>query len=87
MLVLLLGGVWSPSCSNFALKKRAEDFANAYDFSDEVVFTVKRNFYVDDLLNSLRTSQDAIKMQRELSMMLLQGGFHLTKWVSTEKKC
>ena len=42
MLVHLFGGVWSPSCSNFALKKTAED--NANDFNDEVVFTVKGIF-------------------------------------------
>ena len=83
MLVHLFGGLWSPSCSKFALKKTAED--NAYDFNDEVVFTAKRNFYVNDL-KSLRTSQDAIKMQRELRMMLLQGGLHLTKWISNRKE-
>ena len=46
----------------------------------------KEFFFVDDLLKSLRTSQDAIKMQREFSIMLLQEGFHLKKWISNRKE-
>ena len=52
MLVHLFGATSSPSCANFSLRKTAED--NAEDFSAEAVNTVNRNFYVDDLLKSVK---------------------------------
>ena len=50
MTTHLFGGVWSPSCANYALRCTAEDFKDAYP--DEVRETVRRNFYVDDCLKS-----------------------------------
>ena len=58
-------------------KKTAKDSVS--DFNDGMVFAAKRNFYVDDLLKSLRTSQDTIKMQRELSMSCLTRRISLDK--------
>ena len=46
----LFGGVWSPSCANYTLKRTAEDCKD--EFNQEVVETVKNNFYVDDCLNA-----------------------------------
>ena len=50
-LVHLFGATSSPSCSNFALRKTADD--NASDFDTTVTDTVKRNFDVDDCLKSV----------------------------------
>ena len=44
MTVHLFGGVFSPSCANFALKRTASD--NKARFSPEAVETVECNFYV-----------------------------------------
>lgn len=49
--VHLFGGVSSPSCANFALKKTAKD--NKTCFDPETVCTVNRNIYVDDCLKSV----------------------------------
>lgn len=49
MTVHLFGGVWSPSCANFALRHTADD--NRNEFDDEVIRCVRRNFYVDDCLS------------------------------------
>lgn len=46
MLVHLFGATSSPSCSNFALRKTAAD--NESLFSEPVILSVRRNFYVDD---------------------------------------
>ena len=52
MEVHLFGATLSPSCSSFALKRTAED--NKDEFSENVVRTVKRNFYVNEIgLNRL----------------------------------
>ncbi|KAK3727376.1 hypothetical protein QZH41_006038 [Actinostola sp. cb2023] len=83
MLVHLFGGVSSPSCANFALKRTADD--NKANFDTEAVETVKRNFYVDDCLKSVDGEQEAIRLVDELRRLLAQGGFRLTKWVSNSR--
>ncbi len=42
MVVHLFGGIWSPSCANFALQRTALD--NSIDFDPETVSTVLKNF-------------------------------------------
>ena len=58
MSVHLFGAVSSPACSNFALLKTAED--NSQCFSADLTSSVRRNFYVDDCLKSLPSTEDAI---------------------------
>ena len=84
MEVHLFGGTSSPSCANFCLKKTAED--NAGDFEPEVVNTVKRNFYVDDCLKSVRSINAATTLSQQLRELLSRGGFQLTKWLSNKKE-
>ena len=80
MTVHLFGGVWSPSCANFALRRTAED--NETEFDAKVVECVKRNFYVDDFLKSVGSSQIAVQLINDLTQLLSRGGFRLTKWMS-----
>ena len=84
MNVHLFGGVWSPSCATFALRRTAED--NKELFKQEVVDTVSSNFYVDDCLKSVNTTEEGIHMAKELCRLLAKGGFRLTKWVSNDKE-
>ena len=84
MAVHLFGGVSSPSCANFALKKTAED--NKTSFDPEIVRTVKRNFYVDDCLKSVTSDERAIFLVDNLTELLRRGGFRLTKWLSNSRK-
>ena len=83
MLVHLLDGVWSPSCAAYALRKTAMD--NTDKFDSDIIETVQRNFYVDDLLKSVKSSEDAIKIYTQTSKLLSFGGFHLTKWISNKR--
>ena len=80
MLVHLFRGIWPSSCANYALRRTALD--NSDKFDADIVRTVQRDFYVDDLIKSVKTSEDAIRMQQQLTRMLACGGFHLTKWNS-----
>ena len=48
MCVHLFGGILSPICSNYALKRTSVD--NEKEFGIDVARTVRRNFYVDDML-------------------------------------
>ena len=64
MMVHLFGGVWSPSCSAFALKRTADN--NKLKFDSDVINTVKHNLYVDDLLKSVKSCEEAIRMYGKL---------------------
>ncbi|XP_035980606.1 uncharacterized protein LOC118556656 isoform X5 [Fundulus heteroclitus] len=83
MLVHLFGAASSPSCANFALKQAAKDNSDLYH--PDIVKTVQCNFYVDDLLKSVSTEQQAIELVKQVSSLCEKGGFHLTKWQSNSK--
>ena len=83
MTVHLFGGVSSPSCANFALRKTADD--NKANFHPQIVRTVDRNFYVDDCLKSVKSEHDAIYLVKNLTELLKKGGFRLTKWLSNSR--
>ena len=67
MLVHLFGASSSPCCASFDVL---------------TIDTVNCNFYVDDCLKSVPTVPEAHRLVSQLSNLLAQGGFHLTKWIS-----
>lgn len=77
------GGVWSPSCCSFILRKTADD--NQSEFNREVIDTVHKNFYVDDCLKSVRSKEHAVDLVPNLNRLLAKGGFRLTKWMSNDR--
>jgi hypothetical protein len=84
MRVHLFGGVWSPSCCNFALRRTAEDHSHLYEA--DVSQTVNDNFYVDDCLKSLQGVEEAKRHVVQLQSLLQNGGFKLTKWISNSRE-
>ena len=84
MCVHLFGGTWCPSVCSFVLRHTAED--QAEEFSPDAVNVVKRNFYVDDCLVSVKEEDRAVQLVDELKRMLKGGGFNLTKWLSNSPK-
>ncbi|XP_013856311.1 uncharacterized protein LOC106512189, partial [Austrofundulus limnaeus] len=84
MTVHLFGAVSSPSCACYALRKTAED--NHSNFSADVVLTVNKNFYMDDLLKSLPSEESAVTMAEDLIAICSRGGFTLTQWISNSRE-
>ena len=84
MTVHLFGGVSSPSCANFALKKTTEH--NNASFDRETVRTVEHNFYVDDCLKSVASEESPIFLVKDLTELLSKSGFHITKRLSNSHK-
>lgn len=80
MQVHIFGAKSSPCCASYSLRRTAADNARSYD--ETVIQTVSRNFHVDDLLKSVPTEEEAIKLAYHLMDLLRRGGFRLTKWVS-----
>ena len=84
MTVHLFGGIWSPSCANYALHRAALDQAEKFD--EQTVQTVLRDFYMDDCLRSLVSVQVAIHLVKDIVQLLSSGGFRLTKWMSNSRE-
>ena len=84
MNVHLFGATSSPSCANYALQKTAED--NIEYYSEDACQTIKKNFYVDDLLKSDNDELNLIKNALEVKDLCHKGGFELNKYSSTSKK-
>ena len=74
----------SPSCANFCLKRAAEDRKGR--FSDEAVSAVDKYFNVDDFVKSVRTVSEACSLASEVSCLLREAGFILTKWMSNSRE-
>ena len=84
MLVHIFGAKDSPTVANYALRRTARD--NASDFDALTYESVINAFYVDDLLKSVDSLETAIKLSKELMVMLMRGGFRLTKFLSNFKE-
>ena len=79
MCVHVFGGTSSPSCSNYTLKMTAND--NEKTFGQEAAKTLRRDFYVDDMLKSVSNSTAAIDLVHKVIDMCKAGRFRLTKFV------
>ena len=84
MTTHIFGATDSPSCANFCLKRAAEDRKGR--FSDEAVSAVDKDFYVDDFVKSVRTVSEASSLAGEVTCLLSEAGFRLTKWMSNSRE-
>ena len=84
MCVHLFGGAWSPRCASFALRRVAHD--QRMNFPEETLQTVLKNFYADDCLRSVGTTEEAISIVHSLCKLLALVGFRLTKWISNDRR-
>ena len=76
----MFGITSSPNISNFVLRAHAEREKN--NISEETYLTLLHNFYVDDLLKSLKKKETAHLIKREITEALARGGFNIRKWRS-----
>ena len=84
MKVHLFGGKSSPSVVNFCMKKTAED--NESSFSDLAIDTLRRSFYVDDMIRAVESEAEAKQLITDMQKLLAKGGFKLMKFLSTSKE-
>ena len=80
----LFGGIWSPSCANFALKKVGEEFSSEY--GEEIAEILTHNFYVDDCLYSSDYPEATVTAATQVKELLARRGFNLTKYVSPSRE-
>ncbi|EDO31920.1 predicted protein [Nematostella vectensis] len=70
-------------------ERRLEQTERAIDKNDASCFlttqAVLRDFYMDDLVKSVPTKDEAIQIAKQLINLLSRGGFHLTKFMSNSE--
>ncbi|KAK3727738.1 hypothetical protein QZH41_005197 [Actinostola sp. cb2023] len=84
MRVHLFGATSSPGCANLGLKTTADD--NESELGVEPAEFLRKNFYVDDGLKSVETSNEAISIIKSSREMCQKGGFRLHKFMSNTKE-
>ena len=67
MFAHVFGGVSSGACSNYALKRTAKE--NEKKHVTETACTLRENVYVHDLLKSVNSEDDAIKLIKNVRSM------------------
>ncbi|XP_070543712.1 uncharacterized protein [Ptychodera flava] len=82
MKVHLFGAVSSPGCANYGLKQVAKDNPQ---YGEKAVNFVSRNFYVDDGLESLESSQEAIQLIKNVRNLCAEGNLRLHKFISNDR--
>ena len=80
---LLFGNTASPFCFQYVLQTHAASYSAKYAKTAE---TVVYSMYVDDVLDSAETVEDAKLLRRQLSELLDKAEFGLPKWSSNEIK-
>jgi hypothetical protein len=83
MVVHTFGATDSPCCTNYALRRVADDDGYANDFVKD---TIKNDFYVDDMLKSVDNDEIAVSLALDLTDRLASKGFRLTKWMSSSRE-
>ena len=52
---------------------------NEVKYDPEISETLRSNFYVDDLLKSVKDEEIAVTWMKDVKAFCAEGGFHLTK--------
>ena len=76
----VFGAESSPCCAAYALRATAKD--NLIGASEDVVSSVFRNVYADDVCCSYKSTDIAIDSTSQMRKLLKKGGFYLTKFLS-----
>ena len=72
----VFGAKSSPTCANNALKRVAIEKEDEFSIAAK---TIHNNFYMEDFIKSVQTTEEAIKVFKQL---LSKNGFELKKWIT-----
>ena len=56
------------------------------DFRSSTTAMVDRNFYMDDFLRTVGSTEEAVTLVEELRELLSRDSFNLTKWISNSRE-
>ncbi|XP_058456376.1 uncharacterized protein LOC131433795 [Malaya genurostris] len=83
MNVMTFGASCSPSCAQFVKNQNALEFSDRYP---EAASAIIKGHYVDDLLISVETPEEAIRIAQQIQLIHKQAGFEMHHWISNSSK-
>ncbi|XP_072392451.1 uncharacterized protein [Diabrotica undecimpunctata] len=83
MTVMTFGATCSPSCAQFDKNANAKKFSVEYP---SAVDSIVKNHYVDDVLESTDTEDEAIQLAKEIALIHASGNFEIRNWRSNSEK-
>ena len=84
MNVLTFGEKPAPAMAQIALQKTAEEGEMV---NPDAARTFKDNTYMDDILDSVKTTEEAKKLTTDIDHILKNGGFKVKGWQSNTNLC
>ena len=86
MQVAVFGAKSSPASASFVLQQTSRDCSSGTPAGRAAKEAALTSFYMDDFVHAVRTEDEAVQTQREVTNLLSRGGFRLTKWMSSSEK-
>lgn len=81
--VLTFGATCSPSCAQFVKNINAKNFSSQYPRAAK---SITLNHYVDDLLDSADTEEEAIIIAKQVTLIHKHANFEIRNWRSNSKQ-
>ena len=75
----VFGGCYCPFCAQYVWQQHARDHKDQYPLAAEAV---QKNCYMDDLMPSVKSVDDAKTMRKQITELGDKAGFHVRKWIS-----
>ncbi|XP_055542841.1 uncharacterized protein LOC129728428 [Wyeomyia smithii] len=83
MRVMTFGACCSSSSAQYAKNINAERMSGQYPKAADII---QRRHYVDDMLISVDTEEEAIQLARQVRFIHEQGGFEIRNWTSNSQR-
>ena len=80
--VLTFGDKPAPAMAQIALRKTAQEGENE---SARAAAAIRDNSYMDDICDSVHTTEDARQLTQEIDNVLKKGGFEIKEWLSNKE--
>ena len=75
----IFGGRYCPFCAQYVWQQHVRDHKDQYPLAAEVVL---KNCYMDDLMPSVKSIEEARTMRKQITELGDKAGFHVRKWIS-----
>ncbi|XP_062704517.1 uncharacterized protein LOC134286848 [Aedes albopictus] len=82
MQVMTFGACCSPTTAQFVKNSNADRFISKYPTAHQAI---TKSHYVDDMLSSVDTDEQAIQLAKDVKHVHEQGGFEIRNWISNSK--
>ncbi|XP_062715269.1 uncharacterized protein LOC115260558 [Aedes albopictus] len=83
MQVMTFGACCSPTTAQFVKNANADRFACDYPAAHQAI---TKSHYVDDMLVSVDTEEQAIQLAKDVRHVHQQGGFEIRNWISNSSR-